>query len=162
VVVCVGLGARFLGGVEDKDVYPIRGQTVLLRAPWIRFGRSVSNSKEGISTYIIPRPGGDVRTLCPFGYRGLWLTYCAAHAVYPWWHQSGGRLVRNSMAVNLTANQLTHAMYALPGTRVHALPPHARSSLALSRSAPSLSRPPSAPLTVRTSPTLAWRPSIRS
>ena len=25
VVVCVGLGARFLGGVEDKTVYPSRG-----------------------------------------------------------------------------------------------------------------------------------------
>ncbi|KAJ7143344.1 D-amino-acid oxidase [Mycena crocata] len=59
VVVCVGLGARTLGGVEDKDMYPIRGQTVLLRAPWVRFGRAIS-SKGGLWTYIIPRRSGDV------------------------------------------------------------------------------------------------------
>lgn len=60
VIVCVGLGARTLGGVEDKDVYPIRGQTVLIRAPWIKFGRAIS-SKGGLWTYIIPRRSGDVR-----------------------------------------------------------------------------------------------------
>ncbi|KAJ6611007.1 D-amino-acid oxidase [Mycena sp. CBHHK59/15] len=59
VIVCVGLGARTLGGVEDKDVYPIRGQTVLVRAPWVRFGRAAS-SRDGLWTYIIPRRSGDV------------------------------------------------------------------------------------------------------
>jgi len=59
VIVCVGLGARTLGGVEDKDMYPIRGQTVLLRAPWIKFGRAIS-SKGGLWTYIIPRRSGDI------------------------------------------------------------------------------------------------------
>lgn len=59
VVVCAGIGARTLGGVEDTDVYPIRGQTVLLRAPWIKFGRTCS-SAEGLWTYIIPRRSGDV------------------------------------------------------------------------------------------------------
>ncbi|KAJ7218306.1 D-amino-acid oxidase [Mycena rebaudengoi] len=58
VVVCVGLGARTLGGVEDKDVYPIRGQTVILKAPWVRFGRALG--KDGLWTYIIPRKSGDV------------------------------------------------------------------------------------------------------
>lgn len=58
LVVCVGIGARFLGGVEDKDVYPIRGQTVLIRAPWVKFGRTI-NQKDGV-TYIIPRRSGDV------------------------------------------------------------------------------------------------------
>ncbi|KIO16621.1 hypothetical protein M407DRAFT_16388 [Tulasnella calospora MUT 4182] len=61
VFVCAGLGARSLGGVEDKDVYPIRGQTILVRAPWIRFGRTLS-SLDGLWTYIIPRRSGD---LCP-------------------------------------------------------------------------------------------------
>ena len=60
IVVCTGLGARFLGGVEDKDVYPSRGQTVLLRAPWIKFGRTFSDLKTGLWTYIIPRRSGDV------------------------------------------------------------------------------------------------------
>lgn len=62
VVVCAGLGARFLGGVEDKAMYPIRGQTVLLRAPWVRFGRTTS-STSGLWTYIIPRRSGDVSRL---------------------------------------------------------------------------------------------------
>ena len=62
VVVCVGIGARSLGGVEDSDVFPIRGQTVLLRAPWIKFGRTQS-SLDGLWTYIIPRRSGDVRVV---------------------------------------------------------------------------------------------------
>ena len=60
VVVCAGLGARTLGGVEDKAMFPIRGQTVLLRAPWIRSGMSLY-SENGEGTYIIPRSSGDVR-----------------------------------------------------------------------------------------------------
>ena len=60
IVVCTGLGSRFLGGVEDKNVYPIRGQTVLLRTPWVKFGRTFSDLKTGLWTYIIPRRSGDV------------------------------------------------------------------------------------------------------
>jgi len=60
VVVCTGIGSRMLGGVEDKDMYPLRGQTVLVRAPWIRFGKTM-NTKDGLWTYIIPRRSGDVR-----------------------------------------------------------------------------------------------------
>ncbi|KAG8938693.1 hypothetical protein FRC03_007000, partial [Tulasnella sp. 419] len=59
VVVCTGIGARSLGGVEDSDLYPVRGQTVLIRAPWIKFGRTLSR-KDGVWTYIIPRRSGDV------------------------------------------------------------------------------------------------------
>lgn len=59
VVVCTGLGTRFLGGVEDKDVFPVRGQTVLIRAPWIKFGRTRCEV-DGTLTYIIPRRSGDV------------------------------------------------------------------------------------------------------
>ena len=58
LVVCAGIGARFLGGVEDKDVYPIRGQTVLIRAPWVKFGRTFDRPNE--TAYIIPRRSGDV------------------------------------------------------------------------------------------------------
>jgi D-amino-acid oxidase len=60
VVVCAGLGARMLGGVEDKGMYPIRGQTVLLKAPWIKYGRTMVE-KDGSRTYTIPRRCGDVR-----------------------------------------------------------------------------------------------------
>jgi len=58
VVVAVGLGARFLGGVEDKAMYPVRGQTVLVRAPWVRFGKT--EATESGLTYICPRRSGDV------------------------------------------------------------------------------------------------------
>ena len=58
VVVCVGLGARFLGGVEDKTVYPSRGQTVILHAPWVRSGCRFQAAGEW--TYIIPRRSGNV------------------------------------------------------------------------------------------------------
>lgn len=57
LIVCTGLGARFLGGVEDQDVYPARGQTVVLRAPWVRFGRTLTGKHW---VYIIPRKNGDV------------------------------------------------------------------------------------------------------
>jgi D-aspartate oxidase len=59
LIICVGLGARTLGGLEDKDMYPVRGQTVLLRAPWIEGGRSLV-IESGAKTYIVPRPGGTV------------------------------------------------------------------------------------------------------
>ena len=60
VVVAAGLGARFLGGVEDKAMYPVRGQTVLVRAPWVRAGKT--EATESGLTYICPRRSGDVRT----------------------------------------------------------------------------------------------------
>ncbi|KAF9457140.1 D-amino-acid oxidase [Collybia nuda] len=59
IVVCTGLGTRTLGGVEDQTVYPIRGQAVLINAPWVRFGRTMVD-KDGTWTYIIPRRSGDV------------------------------------------------------------------------------------------------------
>jgi len=61
IVACPGLGAATIEGIADPDVYPIRGQTVLVRAPWIRFGRTHSEKVvDGEWTYIIPRRGGDV------------------------------------------------------------------------------------------------------
>lgn len=58
LVICAGIGARFLGGVEDKDVYPIRGQTVLVHAPWLTDNRGILE-KDGQVTYIIQRRSGD-------------------------------------------------------------------------------------------------------
>ncbi|KJA26857.1 hypothetical protein HYPSUDRAFT_180414 [Hypholoma sublateritium FD-334 SS-4] len=60
VIVCLGLGARLLGGVEDALVYPVRGQTVRIRAPWVQKCMSLSGGPSGIWTYIIPRRSGDV------------------------------------------------------------------------------------------------------
>jgi D-amino-acid oxidase len=61
VIVCAGLGARFLGGVEDKNVYPIRGQTVLLKAPWVKTGKYILTAEGQVDTYVIPRRSGNVR-----------------------------------------------------------------------------------------------------
>ncbi|KAL1409460.1 hypothetical protein Q8F55_003443 [Vanrija albida] len=61
VVNATGLGARTLLGVEDGKVHPVRGQTVLARAPGVNtcFGVRDSALAPGESTYIIPRPGSD-------------------------------------------------------------------------------------------------------
>ena len=85
LVVCVGIGARFLGGVEDKDVYPIRGQTVLVRAPWVKFGRTID--RPDATTYIIPRRSGDVS--------GPWQILPRPNTQpfeigYPWWDEGRG------------------------------------------------------------------------
>jgi len=60
VVVCVGLGARTLGGIEDHAMVAARGQTVIIRAPWVKFGRSFHNDTNQEWSYIIPRRSGDV------------------------------------------------------------------------------------------------------
>ncbi|KAK6910406.1 D-aspartate oxidase [Kwoniella mangroviensis CBS 10435] len=65
VFVCTGIGALTLGGVEDTDVYPTRGQVLKLRAPWMRSGwtrqvGSLNGGEGGERTYIIPRYNGEV------------------------------------------------------------------------------------------------------
>ena len=65
VVHALGLGARHLIGVEDKDVYPIRGDTVLVRAKSVDAvykildPKTPGEIKDGKRFYIIPRPGND-------------------------------------------------------------------------------------------------------
>ncbi|KAL7413857.1 FAD dependent oxidoreductase [Mrakia frigida] len=60
VVNATGLGAASLGGVMDEECFPIRGQTVLVRAPWLTYGQWVSGYEDGTFIYIIPRPDGNV------------------------------------------------------------------------------------------------------
>ena len=65
LVVCVGIGALTLGGVEDTTVFPTRGQVVKLRAPWVRSGwtrqvGSLQGGEGGERTYVIPRQSGEV------------------------------------------------------------------------------------------------------
>ncbi len=50
VVVCAGLGARFLGDIEDKDRCPLGSARsnfdhLMVRAPWITFGMTHRMSK---------------------------------------------------------------------------------------------------------------------
>lgn len=51
---CTGLGAQTLGGVQDKNVYPARGQVVVIRAPHINENRCLW--APDYATYVIPRP----------------------------------------------------------------------------------------------------------
>lgn len=51
---CTGLGAQTLGGVNDKNVYPTRGQVVVVRVPHINENRSTWSPE--YATYVIPRP----------------------------------------------------------------------------------------------------------
>ncbi|KAJ7080129.1 hypothetical protein C8R44DRAFT_895513 [Mycena epipterygia] len=59
IVNCTGLGALFLTDVKDTAMYPTRGETVLLCAPWITSGLK-HFWKNGDVTYIIPRGSGVV------------------------------------------------------------------------------------------------------
>ncbi|RUS16279.1 hypothetical protein BC937DRAFT_91414 [Endogone sp. FLAS-F59071] len=58
IVNCTGLAARFLDGVNDADVYPTRGQTVLAWAPQVKM--ALSRYAKNTLTYIIPRENGEV------------------------------------------------------------------------------------------------------
>jgi D-amino-acid oxidase len=64
VINASGLGARSLLGVEDREAYPIRGQTVLVRSDvkvclmgTVRSPDKGTHKKPSESFYIIPRPG---------------------------------------------------------------------------------------------------------
>ncbi|WVR08322.1 hypothetical protein IAU60_005375 [Kwoniella sp. DSM 27419] len=59
VINATSLGARSLLGVEDKTVFPAKGQTVLVRAPGVKtcYGHREPHVRPGQKTYIIPRPG---------------------------------------------------------------------------------------------------------
>ncbi|GAA6023697.1 hypothetical protein JCM10207_008752 [Rhodosporidiobolus poonsookiae] len=57
IVNCTGLGARTL--VNDDKVFPVRGQLVIIRAPWITRGITRLGAKgSGVYDYIIPRKSG--------------------------------------------------------------------------------------------------------
>ncbi|KAJ1915928.1 hypothetical protein H4219_004062 [Mycoemilia scoparia] len=63
VVNCTALGAMNLGGVLDKNMYPIRGHTVLVDLPLSSKGNLATVTKQGPrneTTYVIPRGDGTV------------------------------------------------------------------------------------------------------
>ncbi|GEQ67822.1 hypothetical protein JCM33374_g1488 [Metschnikowia sp. JCM 33374] len=51
---CTGLGAKELGGVRDPNVYPTRGQVLVVKAPHIT--ENVMRWGDDYATYIIKRP----------------------------------------------------------------------------------------------------------
>jgi len=62
VLNCAGIGARSLGGVEDRNVYGVRGQLVLVRQPEVtdiyRVDGSLFGEDPSWGTYILPRKSG--------------------------------------------------------------------------------------------------------
>jgi D-amino-acid oxidase len=54
VINCTGLGASTLGGVQDRQVYPTRGQVVVVKAPHVH--QNVLRWGGDYATYLIKRP----------------------------------------------------------------------------------------------------------
>ncbi|KDN35089.1 hypothetical protein RSAG8_11871, partial [Rhizoctonia solani AG-8 WAC10335] len=55
-----GIVPLFLvSGYRTDSWRPVRGQTVLVRAPWVKFGKTKSEA-DGTWSYIIPRRSGDI------------------------------------------------------------------------------------------------------
>ena len=52
IVNCTGLGSREL--VNDNQLYPVRGQTIIVKAPWIKHA-FIFEEKNNVITYILPR-----------------------------------------------------------------------------------------------------------
>jgi len=53
IVNCTGLGSREL--VNDQQIYPVRGQTITVRAPWVKNAFSYFNAKDNIIIDVLPR-----------------------------------------------------------------------------------------------------------
>ncbi|KAJ3525101.1 hypothetical protein NMY22_g10715 [Coprinellus aureogranulatus] len=60
IVICVGVGARFLGGVEDSTVIPTRILVLRLRIPSLKTGKAFYDSNEAPSLFLVPLGNGDV------------------------------------------------------------------------------------------------------
>lgn len=56
IVNCTGLGSLTLTDVQDTDLYPTRGQLCLIRAPWMKYGKTFTG--KGTTSYTIPRSSG--------------------------------------------------------------------------------------------------------
>lgn len=72
VINATGLLACKLGGVEDKDVYPTRGQTILVRNNCSKMYFRSSQRVGEESTYIIPRAFGGGTILGGCRQHGNW------------------------------------------------------------------------------------------
>ncbi|KAJ7051306.1 D-amino-acid oxidase, partial [Mycena amicta] len=59
IINCTGLGALSLGDVLDTDMYPTRGEVLIVHAPWLRAGLAYMAADEHMP-YIIPRKSGQV------------------------------------------------------------------------------------------------------
>jgi glycine/D-amino acid oxidase-like deaminating enzyme len=57
---CTGLGSKWLGGVRDLDLYPTRGQTILIKADHKMSITRMPGPEYNKAAYIIPRDDGTV------------------------------------------------------------------------------------------------------
>ncbi|EGV63455.1 D-aspartate oxidase [Yamadazyma tenuis] len=70
---CTGLGAFSLKGVDDKAVYPVRGQVLLVKAPHIT--ENTMRWGKDYATYLIKRPySNDQLILGGYIHKGNWST----------------------------------------------------------------------------------------
>ena len=53
IVNCTGLGSREL--VNDKLLYPVRGQSIVVKAPWVKHGLGYLDTNNNIVTNIVPQ-----------------------------------------------------------------------------------------------------------
>ncbi|RXW18457.1 hypothetical protein EST38_g7395 [Candolleomyces aberdarensis] len=60
IVVCVGIGARTIGGIEDTSLRPMRIQVLKLRAPWMTVGKAFYGEDNVPTFFAIPLGSGDV------------------------------------------------------------------------------------------------------
>lgn len=56
IVNCTGLGSLDLTDVADKSMFPTRGQLSIIRAPWMKYGKTFTGP--GSTSYTIPRSSG--------------------------------------------------------------------------------------------------------
>lgn len=56
IVNCTGLGSLSLNDVKDEALYPTRGQLCVIRAPWMKYGKTFTG--KGTTSYTIPRSSG--------------------------------------------------------------------------------------------------------
>lgn len=75
---CTGLGSYSLSGVNDTQMYPTRGQVLVVNAPHVQenrlcWGKTPTDGSDEVATYIIPRPysGGNI-ILGGFVQKGKW------------------------------------------------------------------------------------------
>jgi len=66
IVNCTGLSAGKLGGVEDPDMVPARGQTVLVRneGDCVMYATSGTDDGNDEVCYTMQRPAGESSTVC--------------------------------------------------------------------------------------------------
>eukprot|EP01091_Cochliopodium_minus_P013334 TRINITY_DN4273_c0_g1_i1.p1 TRINITY_DN4273_c0_g1~~TRINITY_DN4273_c0_g1_i1.p1 ORF type:complete len:347 (-),score=72.20 TRINITY_DN4273_c0_g1_i1:6-1046(-) len=73
VVDCSGLGAIHIKGIEDKEIFPVRGQSILVKAPFVdKLLGNQGLGKTPLPTYIIPLKVDDLVLLGATSQKGDW------------------------------------------------------------------------------------------